>query len=342
MATESGKKIKSIRNIPVGIDPDLRMILEAMKQRLEILFGERDTGSGSEYSSQAEITGSLSSINQSLEGKSDREHGHDETYFDKEATQELMYFEKLKDVGLNLTESPGRMIIVPPDAEYVRASSRYKEDEDGSQRFGNVDDGNCVLIESDGTLVLEGDATVWGEAWQMVRATDNPTYDPAVPAVGAPTWAQIANDGAGSIGVFGAHFANDQYVFLNFVMPPGWKEGSIVYPVLRWMPTTDVDPADNVGIGLEYVWANVGEALGSSALLIRDVSTGVNNSYIPHLDKFTDSGIDGTGKTIGSMLLCRLYRQAAAADDYAGTVAYVALGIKYERDTGGARTVDAK
>ena len=34
--------------------------------------------------------------------------------------------------------------------------------------------------------------------------------------------------------------------------------------------------------------------------------------------------------------------QAAAADDYAGTVAYVALGIKYERDTGGARTVDAK
>jgi len=335
-------KVKAIRNIPIGMDADQRAILEAMKQRLEILFGERNADSGERYSSQAEISDSLTGINQSLQSKADSSHDHEETYFNKSATQELMYFTKLKDVMVDMSESAGKMLVVPSDAEAIKVSSRYLEDDSGNQRLGNVDDRNCVLIEQDGTLVFEGDATVWGEMWQMVKATDNPTYDPAAPAVGAPTWVQIASDGAGSIGVFGAHFANDQYVFLNFPMPPGWKEGSIIYPVLRWMPTTDVSPADNVGIGFEYAWADVGSALGSSTLLSRDVSTGINNSYIPHLDKFTDSGIDGTGKGIGSVLLCRLYRQAAAADDYAGTVVYVSLGIKYEQDTVAARTVDEK
>ena len=131
-------------------------------------------------------------------------------------------------------------------------------------------------------------------------------------------------------------FANGNALDFTVQLPHGWKEGTTIYPHLHWCPTTNVSPSDNVGIGFEYTWASIGGAWGATTTVTRDVATGVNSAYKHIMNDFDDDGIDATGQTVSSVLVCRVFRQAAAADDYASGAFFLELDFHYQADTFGS------
>jgi hypothetical protein len=97
-----------------------------------------------------------------------------------------------------------------------------------------------------------------------------------------------------------------------------------------------------VGLGLEYTWANINGTFGNTTIETRDVPTGVDaaNDHLVH--NVPENGIDGTGYTISSILVCRLFRQAALADNYADPIWIYEFDIHYEIDTIGSRGITTK
>lgn len=164
-----------------------------------------------------------------------------------------------------------------------------------------------------------------------------------VPASSAPDFEQVNDDGSGSTGVFGYHFADTEYIFFTVQLPHAYKEGSTIYPHIHFQTTSDVDPADNFGIGLEYQWTDVNEDEAANTTSIEiEISTGVDSLGKHQVADLATSGIDGTDKKISSVLLCRLYRLAAVGDNYADDVIITDFDIHYEKDTHGSREIWTK
>ncbi len=199
--------------------------------------------------------------------------------------------------------------------------------------IGDGGNTNYSEFEADGTLVFNGTATVWGDYvtplgpnnWRGVANN--------------PTLTQLFTDGAGSQGVYAFVFSDGDEAIITIQMPHDWKEGSDISPHIHFMCTTDVSPADNFGIEFEYTWADLGEDFSANSTKSTiDISTGVNtdNNHRPEAN-VTDAGIDGTGKTISSVLLCRIKRVAAQTDNYASGIVILDFDVHYEIDTIGSR-----
>ena len=157
-----------------------------------------------------------------------------------------------------------------------------------------------------------------------------------------PVFTKLKDDGAGSAGVYAWAFGDGDQIFFTVQMPHGWKVGSTIYPHAHWMPLTDVSPADNVKLTLEYSWVDIDEDMGNTTIYSREASTGENNAYRHMLTEFRAAGLDGTGHTLSSVLVCRVLRQAADTDNYAGDIAILDVDFHYELDTIGSRTASAK
>lgn len=190
-------------------------------------------------------------------------------------------------------------------------------------------------FEDDGTLEFMGDATVWDDLRVSLERGK-------VAGANTPTWAKFQDNGAGSAGVYAYQFADGDEIWFSVQMPHGWKVASTIYPHLHWSPSSDVDPADNVGIGLEYCWVDIYEDFGNTTIITRDVSTGVNNNNAHLIHNFSTTGISGTGHTLSSVLHCRFFRQAAGADNYAAAIWGHEIDFHYEIDTVGSRQALSK
>jgi hypothetical protein len=187
------------------------------------------------------------------------------------------------------------------------------------------------------TLLMEGDATVW---------------DDYVTPLGPNNWNGVANnpaltklfdDGSSSQGVYAYVFSDGDESLITIQMPHKWKEGTTIYPHIHFMCTSDVSPADNFGIEYEYTWVDIGEDFAvNTTLSTIDISTGVNTDNMHQAGDITAAGIDGTGHTISSVLLCRIKRVAASGDNYAGGVAILDFDVHYEIDTVGSREMLSK
>ena len=164
-----------------------------------------------------------------------------------------------------------------------------------------------------------------------------------LPAADYPGWGQIKDNGSGSVGVFGYHFGDGEYVFLTTQLPHSYKEGSTIYPHIHFMTTTDVSPTDKFGIGLEYLWSDISDTLATTTTVVtREVETGVNTAYDHQLADIPAAGIAGTGMGISSIFMCRLYRYAATGDNYAGDIVITDFDIHFEKDTWGSTEITSK
>lgn len=132
-----------------------------------------------------------------------------------------------------------------------------------------------------------------------------------------------------------------EQVYISLQMPHAWKEGSTIYPHVHISPTStngsDTTPRV-VRFTLEYVWASVNGTYGNSALLDMDTAAFVpNTSLWKHIMCVNGTGIAGTGQTISSILMCRLYRDpGATADTYPQDVALLSFDLHYEVDALGS------
>lgn len=158
-------------------------------------------------------------------------------------------------------------------------------------------------------------------------------------AANDPTLTKLFDDVAGtSGGVWGLVFADGNEVIITAQMPHKWKEGTTIEPHIHFMCLTDVDPSDNFGLEFEYTWTNIDEDFPADSILSTiDIPTGVNTQYMHQISDVASSGLDGTGKKISSILLCRIKRVAATGDNYAGGVAILDFDIHYEINTIGSR-----
>lgn len=105
-------------------------------------------------------------------------------------------------------------------------------------------------------------------------------------------------------------------------LPHTWKEGTTIHPHLHWSPKSS--SSGNVEWKLEYSWVNydpstpqVFPSITTSTVVTNGPFTA--SSHVISSLTSSDVGLDGTGKKISSILVCRLTRNSDnAADTYAG------------------------
>jgi hypothetical protein len=184
------------------------------------------------------------------------------------------------------------------------------------------------------SVTYAGDKSVWSS----IPVSTSTAH---LPASNYPSWEQLNDDGSGSVGVFSFHFEDGEYIFFDEIVPGDYEEHTHLHLHTHFMTTTDVDPADNFKLGLEYQWVNLDDAQPTDTSAIElDISTGVDSSY---KHQHADLGIiERVHAHINSILCCRLYRAAADSDNYAGKIAIPNFHFFYHKNTHGSRDEHVK
>lgn len=202
-------------------------------------------------------------------------------------------------------------------------------------RFGNVAGGNYLEIDSvTGTLRLVGDATSWDDvriAADVVKA-----------GATAPNWKAFGPSGNIQALMFEAGH-HDEAMF-QMQLPHQWKVGTNIYPHVHWTPVNTT--AGNVVWELEYSWANIGDAFGAPGNMATDATAAGGTAWVHKLTDLKEGGnnyISGAGKTMSSMLMCRIHRNSNAGSDTLNQdVALLEIDFHFEIDSFGSDTRDVK
>ncbi|MBI5540146.1 MAG: hypothetical protein HY951_08825 [Bacteroidia bacterium] len=205
---------------------------------------------------------------------------------------------------------------------------------------------NNFVIEADGTLRMDGAATVFDDIMIYPDATSRGGSNP-------PSWggsgasAFKKNAGGTSQGVFLWMFSasSEQEVYFTIQIPHGYKLGSDINPHVHWTTATGTPSGTNVVWGLEYTVSAIGGNFPTTTTLTANsviAAIGVPSGTGQHLITSFPT-ISGTGLGISTILVCRLYRKAAdASDTFANEVGLLGIDFHYEKDTEGSRTEFSK
>lgn len=190
--------------------------------------------------------------------------------------------------------------------------------------FGENESIGYTEIEADGTLEFNGDATVWRD--------DN--FTPLSLALGASAPDRISYNST-SIDVL-AFDGNSTAESVDGGTEYNHEslEGADIIVHVHWSPTTN--DAGNVKWQFAYVWVNIdGTATAETVISVTQAASGTAWDK----QKASFPAIDGTGKTIGSQLGFRFFRDPSdPADTYAHDAAITfTVGVHYEIDTIGSR-----
>jgi hypothetical protein len=96
---------------------------------------------------------------------------------------------------------------------------------------------------------------------------------------------------------------------------------------------------------MDYIWQNIGEVYGLSSTI--KVSTpAIGTAWQHEMSNFQtgiSDGIAATGKTISSILVCRIYRDGSSVSDtYPDPVSLIGFDVLYEINTVGSHTPTTK
>lgn len=210
----------------------------------------------------------------------------------------------------------------------TNATSRVNVSSDGITKIGDVTNGNDTKIEADGTLVFEGSAEVWDDLRvSLDKGSSSASLEYVFTNPGPQIW----------------YFRNNEGLeMMSFVvqLPHSWKEGTIIYPHVHWLPKAS--KTGNVEWNLDYSWQNYDS---TTPLVFPTFSTStvtVAGPFTANTHRITSltggSGLNGTGKKISSILICRIWRNSSnAADTYADDAGLLSLDFHYQIDTVGSR-----
>jgi len=116
-------------------------------------------------------------------------------------------------------------------------------------------------------------------------------------------------------------FSQNDEVFFTCQMPHTYKEGTNIHPHVHWTPRQYgvAENGETVAWKFDYTWANVSETFPPSVTAdMSDTCSGTNDYH----EISNTLEIDGTGKKISSMLMCRLYRDTTG-DTYSTTASEI-------------------
>lgn len=180
-----------------------------------------------------------------------------------------------------------------------------------------------VEIDSTG-IFLNGSATMWDDL--MFPFTTGSSG-------GNPYPAFVADSGyyTFTVDTTGPSMA---IMYFTIQMPHSWKEGSRIYPHVHYKQVGSNIPQFRV----KYRWVNIGAHYTNNwKWHIMNLSTGTTDNT--HQMMY-NGGIDGTGMTISSILVCKVYLYALASGQ-TDCKAYQ-FDIHYEKNSLGSRTQTAK
>ena len=194
--------------------------------------------------------------------------------------------------------------------------------------------------------VLSRDRMLAAEVWDDLRVA---AASVRVPAVGGPDWVQVADGSAPTTGVYSWAFDDgaEESVYFMAQLPHGYKQGSDIEFHVHWVPAANGGPAEVVSWGLEYLWVSIGGVIGNTVTSYGNtVYPDPGTSLVANKHYVTDvAEIDGTGKTISSMLVCRLFRDATGTgltDSYGDDAILLEADFHYQADSVGSPDEDTK
>lgn len=184
---------------------------------------------------------------------------------------------------------------------------------------------NIAKCEADGTLVFEGDATVWDDLRVPVSSIKRLGNSD-------PDWETFLN------GTYGLAFSNtvDQEVFFVVQIPHSWKLGSDLHPHVHWSPSNT--NTGSVTWKLEYTIADITGTFGAtSTLSVTDAGDGTAYKHqLADLGDIDMSGYTDSGD-VSIILVCRLYRDVDDGDDYNADAFLHEIDFHFEKDMLGSR-----
>jgi len=183
---------------------------------------------------------------------------------------------------------------------------------------------NYAYFASDGTFRLTGSAT----SYEDLRVDGLNTR----PGVVAPT---DETGFRGNSGFQVRNFVHNQAdeVQFDIQMPHGWNEGSPIYPHVHFSPwitgTATVQAAQFI---LEYYWANAYSQFPTGSSTYTMTYTWTGSFQWHHFLALNATPLSATGKTMSSILKCRLYRDNSVGNNLGGKVTFLYFDIHFEVD----------
>ncbi len=165
-------------------------------------------------------------------------------------------------------------------------------------------------------------------AWEDIRISG------AMARVGTTAPTLGAFGPSGSLKVLRFDSGQNDEIHFEIQMPHSWKVGSLVYPHVHWTPVSAT--AGNVVWNLEYAWVSINGTFGAPSTMSSDATAAGGVAWVHKLTRLKSGGldyIDGAGRGISSMLVCRLYRNAGVGSDtLAADVAFLEFDLHYQVD----------
>lgn len=252
--------------------------------------------------------------------------------------------------GWNLTgnagTTPGTNFVGTTDAKDLvlktNNTSRVNISSAGETTIGAVTD--HTKIEADGTIVLEGAATVWDDFLVNPDATSRGNSN-------SPVWGGVSESAfkknGSSQGVFLWMFSasTEQEVYFTVQLPHKYKVGTDLSPHVHWTTATGTPTGTNVVWGLEYTVIPIGGNFPTTSILTSNTiiaSIGTPAGTGQHL--ITPLGaISGAGVDISTIIVCRLFRQVTNTNDtFANEVGLLSMDFHYEIDGVGSHSAFVK
>lgn len=201
--------------------------------------------------------------------------------------------------------------------------------------FGDAS--NNTTFEADGTMVARGDATTFNDIQTPMLSGRNPGGDTPI----------LTN--------FVGNLLRYRFAVGNFLDMPGvellhdWKEGSALEIHVHWA-TAVANNATPRGVKWEIEWtlANIESQGGTVVFPNTTISAQATDAVIAaneaaRTHKYTSIvAIDATGFKIGAYLLFRVRRITATGTAPATDPFGLAVGVHYQKDTLGSRTISSK
>lgn len=199
------------------------------------------------------------------------------------------------------------------------------------RKFG--DQSNYSQFENDGTLVFKGNATVFDDC-EPLGITVNTT------GPNAPAFTAYSGGNLKAYEFVGVTTLKD--FNCGFQMPHSYKVGSDVSPHLHlYIPDNVVGGV--IKFSYEYTWTNISQTGAVSVSTGSGTLTRISNAGIAHNEILSLGILNGTGKTISSMLMMRLFRDPTdAADTFEASVWLKSIDLHFEKDTVGSRQILTK
>jgi hypothetical protein len=228
------------------------------------------------------------------------------------------------------SDSPAKIVFSTCANGSGSLVDRLSINSDGTNDLGAIVAGNYSRFEADGTLTFVGTATVWNDAnMGSLSLRTGGT---------APDVVQWTDNLGAATGIYGLGFAINEAGGSAIEIPHDYKEGTDLVFHVHWGVNAAPTGTDYVKWQLKYSVCRGGVTTPPATTIT--VETAIATQYDHKRSDFT--AITGTNFKIGDQFIFEITRVAADGDAFSGDAIVETVGLHYECDTVGSRTIAAK